>query len=88
MVQSKPFDGEFDQEKIDRIEMAIERAWEVISYIDRVPETEDDKKLLALCVLTEAKAGQENHIKLVNNAIVRFRAQRARKAVQSRKRTG
>jgi len=88
MGRSPPLDGAFDQEQIDRMEKAIERAWEIISYIDCVPETEDDKKLLASCVLTEAKAGQENHIKLVNNAIVRFRAQRARKAVQGRKRSG
>jgi len=80
-----PFTGAFDQEQIEMIEKAMLRAWEVVAYIDHIPDTAEDRKLLASCIVDEAMTGEENDVRLVNNAIVRFRAQRLRKTVQARK---
>lgn len=76
MGQSKPFYDSFDQQQIGMIAPAIERAWCVIR-LDDVGKEDEALTLLALCVLNEARSGEDNHIKLVNMAINRFRVQRA-----------
>jgi hypothetical protein len=85
MGQSKPFSDFFEQHQIEMIERAIDRAWDVVRQTDNVEETEA-RELLALCVFAEARNGEENHIKLVNKAVVNFRAKRAHAAIEARKR--
>lgn len=77
MGQSKPFTDAFDQSQIEMIEQAVERAWSVVRF-DVQGEDAAARELLSLCVLSEAKNGEENHLKLVNKAIVNFRRERAR----------
>jgi hypothetical protein len=76
----------FNQEQIDVIEKAIDRAWSVIKYTDNVRPENEAQKLLALCVMAEARTGEEEYVALVNRSIVRFRAQRARLLSESRRR--
>jgi len=64
----------FNQAQIEMLEKAMLRAWEVIGYVYDVADTEEDRKLLASCIVDAALAGEEDHIKLVNDAIFRFRA--------------
>jgi hypothetical protein len=86
MGQSEPFFCEsFNQQQIEMMERAIERAWDVIRHTDHIAEP-DARKLLALCVMAEARTGEENHIRLVNKAVVSFRAQRAHETIETRKR--
>jgi hypothetical protein len=66
--------GAFNQEQIAILEKAMMRAWEVIAYIDDIPDTAEERKLLASCIVDAALTGEENHMKLVNDAIFRFRA--------------
>jgi hypothetical protein len=72
----KALPDSFDQNQIEMIVRAIERAWSVIRYDDH-GEDEQARSLLSLCVLNEARSGEENHVTLVNRAIVQFRQQRA-----------
>jgi hypothetical protein len=86
MGQSKPFDS-FAPHQIEMIERAIDRAWDVVRHTDNVEEAEA-RELLALCVLAEASAGEENHVKLVNKALIDYRVRRARDKFFARDRTG
>jgi hypothetical protein len=75
MGQSKPLTDSFDQKQIEMINLATERAWSVIRYDEH---GEDEKaRLLSLCVMNEARTGEEDHVNLVNRAILQFRRQRA-----------
>jgi hypothetical protein len=85
MGQSKPFLDAFDQSQIEMIERAIERAWEVVRLTDQIEESEG-RKLLALCVMSEARAGEENHVQRVSKAVVNYRVRRAHHASRARKR--
>lgn len=86
MGQSKPFFCEsFNQKQIEMMECAIERAWEVVRHTDQIVEA-DARKLLALCVMAEARTGEENHIRLVNKAIVSFQAQQVHESTETRRR--
>ena len=76
MGQSKPFTDSFDQNQIEMIERAFERAWSVIRY-DEHGDDAEARSLLSLCVLNEARSGEESHLNLVNRAILQFRQQRA-----------
>jgi hypothetical protein len=84
MGQSKPFTDSFDQTQIEMIELATERAWSVIRY-DEHGEDEEARSLLSLCVMNEARSGEDNHINLVNRAIVQFRRQRAQVVSERRR---
>jgi hypothetical protein len=76
---SKPRDpvDSFDPAHVKMMENAIERAWSVIRYDEHGNDAEA-RSLLSLCVLNEARSGEENPIKLVNRAILRFRQHRVR----------
>ena|SRR5689334_23947112 len=65
--------GAFNQEQIAILEKAMVRAWEVIAYFDDIPDTPGQRKLLASCIVDAALTGEVNHMKLVNDAIFRFR---------------
>lgn len=84
MGQSKPFHESFDQLQIEMIQRAIDRAWDVVKHTETEQEA-DSRDLLAICVMNEARAGEENHIKLVNRAINRFRVQRSKQIFESRR---
>jgi hypothetical protein len=86
MGQSKPPVESFDQTQIEMIVRAIERAWSVVRY-DEHGQDEEARKLLCLCVLSEARKGEENHINLVNRAILSFRHKRAQ-IISERRRRG
>lgn len=75
MGQSKPFTDSFGPHQIEMIERATERAWSVIRWDEEGDEAEA-RSLLSLCVMNEARLGEENHINLVNRAISKFRQQR------------
>ena len=66
----------FDPEQVDMITRVIDRAWQVISHDEHGDEAEA-RHLLSLCVMSEARSGEDNPIKLVNRSIVAFRRQRA-----------
>ena len=84
MGQSKPFADVFDQGQIDILLKALERAWDIVSHTDDSPDHEA-LEILALCVLSEARTGERNFVKLVNRSIMRFREMRAHKIVSERK---
>jgi hypothetical protein len=84
MGQSKPFAGAFDQEQIDILQKALQRAWDVVSHTDDNPDHEA-LETLALCLIAEARIGERNFVKLVNRSIVRFREMRAHKIVRKQK---
>lgn len=84
MAQSKSFAGAFDQAQIDVLLKALERAWDVISHTDDKPD-HDALEALALCIITEARTGERNFVKLVNRSIMRFREMRTHKIVRKRK---
>lgn len=70
----------FDPSKVEIIERAIERAWGVLKQIeDDVPA--EARSLLAICVMNEARSGEENHVKLVNRALWQYRQQQAEFAI-------
>jgi hypothetical protein len=75
MGQSKPFVGAFDQEQIDILQKALQRAWDVVSHTDDNPDREA-LETLALCLIAEVRSGERNFVKLVNRSIVQFRAVR------------
>jgi len=66
----------FDPSRLKIIERAIERAWDVIRHTGHPTPKVEDRSLLAICVMNEARSGEENHIVLVNRAINQFRQQR------------
>jgi hypothetical protein len=80
-----PHVGAFNQEQIEILEKAMLRAWEVIAYTDDIPDTPVDRKLLASCIIDAAMTGEENHIKLANDAIFRFRVHKGGERVRARK---
>jgi hypothetical protein len=59
------------------IERAIDRGWDVIRFTDKIEESEG-RKLLALCILSEVRIGEDSHVKLANKAIIDFRVRRER----------
>jgi hypothetical protein len=67
--------GAFDQEQIDILQKALQRAWDVVSHTDDNPDHEA-LETLALCVITEARSGEKSFVKFVNRSIVQFRAMR------------
>jgi hypothetical protein len=75
----------FDQQQVDIIERAIDRAWEVVSHTDIVEPQDECRKVLALCVMHEARTGEENQVSLVNRSIVAFRRQRAQDMSEKRR---
>jgi hypothetical protein len=75
----------FDQTKIEYMERAIERAWQVLKQLDPNECTDEGRKVLSLCVMSIAREGEDNHLRLVNRAIVSFREQRARRANEARR---
>lgn len=75
----------FDQTQIENMQRAIDRAWQILQQLEPQECSEESRKTLALCVLAEAREGEENQIALVNRAIVKFRAQRAQKAIFARR---
>jgi hypothetical protein len=85
MSQPKPFNKVFDQAHIDLLEKVMVRAWGVVSQVDKVPDTADNRRLLASCVIDTVMAGEDNYIKLVKRAVLCFRAKRTRHATESRK---
>jgi hypothetical protein len=78
----------FNQDQIDVIDRAIERAWSVIKYTDNVRPEHEAREVLTRCVMAAARTGERDHIVLVNRAILSFRAKRARMLSQSRRRRG
>jgi len=84
MAQPKPFACVFDQEQIDILLKALERAWGIVSHTDDNPDHEA-LEILALCVITEARTGESNFVKLVNRSILRFREMRAHQIVREQK---
>jgi hypothetical protein len=68
----------FDQNRISLITKAADRAWSVIRYTDNTEPEEDARKILALCVMSEVRTGEEYHLVLVNRAVIKFRTERAR----------
>jgi hypothetical protein len=70
----------FDPSKVAMIEQAIERAWEVLKQAE-FTLAEEARSVLALCVMNEARSGEENHIILVDRAINQFRQQQAEFAI-------
>lgn len=62
---------------MDLLEKAMKSAWNVLSEVDKIADTAENRKLLASCVVDEAVAGKINYTELVNGAIARFREQRA-----------
>ena len=84
MAQPKSLVGVFDQEQIDVLLKALERAWDVVSHTDDNPDHEA-LEILALCVISEARTGEKSFVKLVNRSIVRFREMRAHKIVRKPK---
>jgi hypothetical protein len=75
VAQPKSFAGAFDQEQIDILQKALQRAWDVVSHTDDNPDHEA-LETLALCLIAEARSGERNFVKLVNRSIVQFRAVR------------
>ncbi|GEM_PF-2476861 len=75
MGQSKPFNDAFDPEQISLLESVLSHAWSIVSFNDKEPDDEA-RELLALCIVTEMRAGETNYVKLVNQSIVQFRALR------------
>jgi hypothetical protein len=84
VAQPKSFAGAFDQEQIDILQKALQRAWDVVSHTDDNPNHEA-LETLALCLIAEARIGERNFVKLVNRSIVRFREMRAHKIVRKQK---
>jgi hypothetical protein len=74
----------FDQPRIDMIERAIERAWEVVSHVDVIESEEDARRLIAQCVLHQMQVGEENPVRIVNKSILDFRRRRALNVVRER----
>jgi hypothetical protein len=68
----------FDQNQIDAIGNAIDRAWSAIKYTENILPEGEAQKVLAHCVMLEVQKGEINHFVLVNRAIRSFRAQRAK----------
>jgi hypothetical protein len=87
MGQAKPFRDAFNQDQIEMMERAIERAWSVIRPDVHGDEAEA-RSMLSLCVLNEAQGGEENHVYLVNRAILAFRRRRAAALSQRRRAQG
>ncbi len=54
----------------------IDRAWDVVCHDEHGDEAEA-RCLLSLCVINEARSGEDNQIKLTNHSIVAFRRKRA-----------
>lgn len=65
----------FDPEQLATMTRAIERAWDVIRH-DEHGEEAAARSLLSLCVLNEARHGEDNYTRLVNRSITAFRRQR------------
>lgn len=63
----------FDPSQVAIVDRAVERAWSVVRW-DHGDDPEA-RSLLSLCVMNEARYGEENHMKLVNCAIIQFRRQ-------------
>jgi hypothetical protein len=83
----REYNDVFDQTQIDKIERVLDRAWDVITKSDAIEVSDDGaRKLLALCVMGEARSGEENHIRLINQSIVQFRLQRAKHKSAKRQR--
>ena len=78
LVSSKKITDHFDQSQIDELEQALRRAWEVVQHMDITGPPDEAHKLLALCILDEARTGEMNQILLVNRAMVKFRLRQAR----------
>ena len=85
LVSRKKITDHFDQPQIDELEQALRRAWEVVQHMDITGPPDGAYELLALCILDEARTGQENQILLVNRAIVKFRLRQTRFASQKRR---
>lgn len=66
----------FDQGQLNIIDRAVDRAWEILKQDDHGISSEA-RKLLSLCVLHEAQVGEDNHIELVNRAVLAFRRKHA-----------
>lgn len=75
----------FEQVDIDLVVGTMDRAWQVLQQLEPDDCTEEGRVTLALCVLSEARKGENSHVKLVNKAIVKYRFQRA-KVISERRR--
>ena len=82
-IRHAPADS-FDPEQVAMMTRVIERAWEVVCH-DQQAQQEEDRSLLSLCVLNEARRGEENYTRLVNRSIVAFRRHR-KKVIPARRR--
>jgi hypothetical protein len=85
LASSKKITDHFDQPQIDELGQALRRAWEVVQHMDVTGPPDEARKLLALCIMEEARSGEANQILLVNRAIVEFRLRQARIASQKRR---
>jgi hypothetical protein len=72
LASSRNFTGYFDQPQIDNLVRALERAWQTIRHNDITGPPKEAYALLALCVMEEARCGEESQIVLINRAILRF----------------
>lgn len=75
-IHHDPTDS-FDPEQVAMMARAIERAWEVVRHDQETRQAAEDRSLLSLCVLNEARSGEDNYTRLVNRSIAAFRRQRA-----------
>jgi hypothetical protein len=67
----------FNPEQIEMMLRVIDRAWDVIRHDESAEKETEARSLLSLCVLSEARTGEDNYTRLVNRSIAAFRRQRA-----------
>jgi hypothetical protein len=67
----------FDPEQIEMMQRVIDRAWDVVRHDENAEKETEARSLLSLCVLNEARRGEDSYTRLVNRSIVAFRRQSA-----------
>jgi hypothetical protein len=63
---------------MDILEKVMKRAWKIVTEIDEIPNTPNNRRLLATCVVDEASTGELDYTKLLEGALTRFRQQQAK----------
>lgn len=67
----------FDPERIEMMQRVIDRAWDIIRHDENAEKEAEARSLLSLCVLNEARRGEDSYTRLVNRSIAAFRRQSA-----------
>lgn len=63
---------------MDLLEKAMKRAWVIVTEIDNIPDTPNNRRLLATCVVDAAATNAENYKQVLDDAVARFREQQAK----------